>query len=113
MIFSEGVPPAKRVKKDYVEIFRLKEKRVTFFEEDLIDLMKGSGFKDIKLNIVYLKKMSVRNWLTNSGLPRFTQKKIYQLHKHAPDYFKIDYNMIEKDHDCLIDMKMAILTGKK
>jgi hypothetical protein len=113
MILSEGVPPTRRVKKDYIEIFRLKEKRLTFYEEDLVDLMKKGGFKDIKHKIIYLKKMSVRNWLTNSGIPRVIQEKIYQLHKNAADYFKNDYNMIEIDNDCLIDMKMAILTGKK
>ena len=113
MILSEGVPPTKRVKKDYVEIFRLKEKRVTFYEEDLVNLMKKSGFKNIELKTIYLRKMSVRNWLTSSGLPRVIQEKIYRLHKNAADYFKDDYNMIEKDNDCLIDMKMIILVSRK
>lgn len=113
MIFSEGVPPTKRVKKNYIEIFRLKEKRVTFYEEDLLYLMKKSGFKNIKLKTIYLKKMSVKNWLTNSGLPIATQDKIYRLHKDAADYFKKDYEMTETADDCLINMKMAILTGKK
>jgi len=113
MVLSEGVPPTKRVKKDYIEIFRLKEKRITFYEEDLIDLMRRSGFKDIKLKIITLKKMSVRNWLTSSGIPEVTQERIYRLHKNAADYFKKDYNMLERDNDCLIDMKMAILTSKK
>ncbi|MEW5692242.1 MAG: class I SAM-dependent methyltransferase [Candidatus Hydrogenedentota bacterium] len=113
MIFSDGVPPTKRVKKDYIEIFRLKEKRVTFYEEDLVDLIRKSGFKNINLKIIYLKKMSVRNWLINSGLPEIIQKKIYLLHKNAADYFKNDYNMVEIKNDCLIDMKMAILTGIK
>ena len=113
MVFSEGVPPTKRVKKEYVEIFRLKEKRVTFYEEDLERLMKKGGFNEIKRRIVYLKKMSIRNWLNKSGLPKLTQKKIYSLHKDAPDYFKRDYNMIESDSDCLIDMKMVIFTGRK
>jgi len=113
MIFSEGVPPTKRVKKDYIEIFRLKEKRVTFYEEDLINLMKKSGFREINLKNVYLKKISVKNWLIKSGLPKIIQRKIYNLHKYASDYFKKDYKMIETVRDCFIDMKMAILTGKK
>ena len=45
MILSEGVPPTNRVKKDYTAIFRLKENRVTFYEEDLVALMKKSFFK--------------------------------------------------------------------
>lgn len=113
MIFSEGVPPTKRVKDNYIEIFRLKEKRVIFYEEDLVSLMEKSGFQNIRPKIVYLRKMSVRNWLSNSGMPQVIQEKIYRLHKNAPDYFKEDYNMIEAVNDCLIDMKMAILVGKK
>jgi len=113
MIFSEGIPPTKRVKKNYIEIFRLKEKRVTFYEEDLIDLMKRSAFRDIKVKIIYLRKMSIKNWLINSGLPKAIQEEIYNFHKYAPSYFKKDYNMIETNSDCLIDMKMAILVGKK
>jgi len=113
MIFSEGVPPTKRVKRNYIEIFRLKEKRVTFYEEDLVYLMEKSGFKNIQLKVIYLKKMSIKNWLTNSGLPIATQEKIYRLHKDAADFFKKDYEMIETDVDCLINMKMVILTGKK
>lgn len=113
MVFSEGVPPTKAVKKEYVEIFRLKEKRATFYEEDLTALMKNSGFKNIKLKVVCLRNMSIRNWLANSGLSNVIQEKIYNLHKYAPDYFKRDYNLIEKDNDCFIDMKMVILTGRK
>ncbi len=113
MVFSEGVPPTKRVRKNYVEIFRLKEKRVTFYPEDLKGLMSKSGFKNIKCEIVKLKEMSVRNWLSKSGLPKAIQEQIYRLHKDAPNYFKDDYNMIEKSNDCLIDMTMAIFTGKK
>jgi len=113
MVLSEGVPPTKRVKKNYVEIFQLKEKRLTFYENDLIKLMSLAGFKNIKCNNIYLKKMSVRNWLESSGIAKRKQKKIFNLHKNAPDYFKKDYNLFENKNDCFIDMKMAILTGTK
>ncbi|MBP7088327.1 MAG: class I SAM-dependent methyltransferase [Candidatus Omnitrophica bacterium] len=113
MIFSEGIPPTKRVKKDYIKIFRLKEKRVTFYEKDLVNLMKKSSFKDIKVKTIYLKRMSVKNWLINSGLSKIIQEKIYRLHAEAADYFKQDYHMVQKERDCFIDMKMLILTGKK
>ncbi|MBU0467661.1 MAG: class I SAM-dependent methyltransferase [Candidatus Omnitrophica bacterium] len=113
MVLSEGVPPSKRVRKQYVDIFKLKENRVTFYEEDLVGLMKDSGFKNIKVNTVLLKKMSVKNWLTKSGISKVNQEKIYMLHKNATDYFKEDYEMVETENDCLINMKMLILTGKK
>lgn len=113
MVFSEGIPPSLDVKKDYIEIFELKEKRLTFMEEDLVDLMEKAGFVNIESVIVRLKKMSVRNWLANSGLPQSVQDKIYDLHANAGDYFKKAYDMVETDDDCFINMKMVILTGEK
>jgi D-glycero-D-manno-heptose 1,7-bisphosphate phosphatase len=113
MIFSEGVPPCLEVKQDYIEIFRLKEKRLTFMEEDLAALMQRAGFKDIQVSITRLRGMSVRNWLMNSGLPQPVQDKIFDLHINAKDYFKRAYNMAKANGDCLIDMKMAILVGAK
>jgi len=113
MIFSEGVPPSPEVKKDYIEIFKLKEKRLTFMEEDLIALMRRAGFNNIRTEVIWLRKMSIRNWLINSSLPQTVQEKIFELHVNAEDYFKKAYNMKEVNGDCLIDMKMAILTGEK
>lgn len=113
MVFSEGVPPSPEVKQDYIEIFKLKEKRLTFMEEDLIALMQNAGFKNIKVDILWLRKMSVNNWLANSGMPDSTKDRIFGLHVGAGDYFKKAYNMVEADGDCFIDMKMAILVGEK
>jgi ubiquinone/menaquinone biosynthesis C-methylase UbiE len=113
IVFSEGVPPSPEVKQDYIEIFKLKEKRLTFMEEDLVALMEKAGFKSIKTNIVWLRRMSIRNWLGNSGLPPPIQDRIFELHVDAKDYFKRAYNMVEAEGDCLIDMKMVILRGEK
>jgi len=113
MIFSEGVPPSSQAKKDYIEAFKLKEKRLTFMTEDLVKLMKNSGFKNIKMKIIWLKKMSIKNWLANSNLSSVIQRKIFMLHKNFPEYVKKAYKMIETDGDCLINMKMVILVGKK
>jgi len=113
MVFSEGIPPSPEVKQDYIEIFKLKEKRLTFMEEDLIALMRRAGFKNIQTEVLWLRKMSIRNWLVNSGLPQPIQDRIFELHVNAKDYFRRAYNMVEADRDCLIDMKMAILSGVK
>lgn len=113
MIFSEGVPPCREVKPDYDEIFRLKEKRLTFLEEDLERLMRAAGFRNIVTRIHWLRRMSVRNWLENSSLPRAIQRKIYRLHAEAREEFKRAYNLKPVPGDCLIDMKMVILTGEK
>ena len=113
MIFSEGVPPSEEVKEDYIEIFKLKEERLTFMEKDLIALMEKAGFKNIQISISWLRQMSIKNWLINSGLPQSTQDKIFKLHVNAADYFKEVYNLMENGGDCLIDMKMVILVGEK
>jgi ubiquinone/menaquinone biosynthesis C-methylase UbiE len=113
IVFSEGVPPTSDVKQDYIEIFKLKEKRLTFMEEDLVGLLDKAGFENIQTETVWLRQMSVKNWLTNSGLPQDVQDRIFDLHANAGDYFKNAYNMEEIEDDCLIDMKMVILTGEK
>lgn len=113
MVFSEGVPPSPEVKQDYIEIFKLKEKRLTFMKEDLIALMERAGFEHIQSEILWLRKMSVRNWLANSGLPQSIQDRIFECHVNAKDYFKKAYDMVEIEGDCLIDMKMIVLTGEK
>jgi len=88
MVFSEGVPPSKEVREDYIEIFRLKEERLTFYEDDLIALMKGAGFENISLKTIVLPQMSVRNWLDNSGLSQSIKDQIFKLYVESKDYFK-------------------------
>lgn len=113
MILSEGVPPTPEVKEDYKNIFKFKEERITFLEEDLIELMKNSGFKNIKIITHILKKFSVKNWLENSGLSQNNQYKIFEMHVTASEIFKRDYNMKIVNGDCLIDVKNLILVGEK
>ena len=95
IILSEGVPPCKEVKEDYARIFRLKEDRVTFLEEDLQALLERAGFVNVEVQTIRLKHMSVRNWLSNSGLPEETQEKIFRMHADARPYFKKAYDMVE------------------
>lgn len=113
MIFSEGVPPTKHVVPFYTEMFKLKEKRVTFMESNLIALMKRGGFKKIKTKIFWLRQASIKNWLQNSGIPQEAQDKIFQMHLDLDAQGKKDYNMSIKNGDCFIDMKFVILTGQK
>jgi ubiquinone/menaquinone biosynthesis C-methylase UbiE len=113
MIFSDGVPPSEAVKEDYMAIFKLKEERLTFMDGDLIALMERAGFRDIQISVLWLRQMSIKNWLINSGLPQSTQDEIFKLHVNAGDYFKEAYNLTENGGDCFIDMKMLILVGEK
>lgn len=111
IIVSEGVPPSEKARPEYEKIFELKEERITFSEAQLASLM--AGFKGVSLGVHWLKQMSVRNWLQNSGLPQDTQNEIYALHTGCSHHFREAYRMTELEDDCLIDMKMLILTGRK
>jgi len=112
-ILSEGVPPTLEVKQDYIEIFKLKEKRLTFMPEDLEALMENAGFKNIQLFTYVMPKMSINNWLEKSGLAAEIQDKIFEMHICAPAYFKKAYNMKIVRGDCLIDIKYVILVGER
>ncbi len=113
MILSEGVPPHEDARPFYVEMFKLKEERLTFMEEDLLALMRNAGFRNIALKTFWLRRASIRNWLENSGLPPQTQTEIMDMHIHMDGPCRAAYNMEILDGDCIIDMKFAILVGEK
>lgn len=113
MVFAEGVPPSQRTKQDFINIFRLKENRLTFMPSDMQKLMTASGFHHISVSLLKLKKMSVKNWLDSSDLTTERQARIYAMHVDAPQYFKDDYDMVVTDDDCLISMTVAIVVGAK
>ena len=113
IILSEGIPPSPEVKEDYIKIFKLKEKRLTFLEEDLKKLMVKSGFKSIKSVMHVMRNFSIKNWLENCGLPTEKQDKIFKMHVTGSEVFKKAYNMKIVSGDCFIDVKSIILVGKK
>jgi ubiquinone/menaquinone biosynthesis C-methylase UbiE len=113
MVFSEGVPPTHHVVPFYTEMFKLKEDRITFMDEDLEALMRNAGFSKIDKQIYWSRQSSIKNWLENSGIPQENQDKIFQMHLDLDAQGKKDYNMTITEKDCLIDMKFVILTGTK
>ena len=114
MILSEGVPPDIRIKDWYTAMFKLKEERLTFMEEDLVRLITCTDFDCVvEISTFIAKKCSVRNWLGNSGLPSAKQKVIYKMHLELPDHGKEAYNLVELPNDILIDMKFVTVAAKK
>jgi ubiquinone/menaquinone biosynthesis C-methylase UbiE len=113
IVFSEGVPPSEHVKPFYTEMFKLKEERLTFMDNDLLTLLRRSGFTNIRESIFWMPQASIKNWLDNSGLDSKTQVEIMQMHRDLDKKGKEDYNMSETEDDCLIDMKFVILVGAK
>jgi len=113
MVFAEGVPPSDRTYQDFVNIFKLKEERLTFTPTNMRRILLCSGFTHIEIKDLWLRQMSVRSWLKNSDVDDVTQERIYRMHEAAPAYFQDDYNMTVTDDDCLIDMRIAVAIGVK
>ncbi len=113
MAMCEGVPPDKSVRERYIEIFKLKEKRHTFYEDDLVGLYERAGFRDITVKPYITKQVSMRNWLNNSGLPDEICEKIVRLHLEADENFKKAYNMEISPEDIFFDWKFIFISGLK
>jgi len=113
-VLSEGIPPARAAEEWYTEMFRLKEERLTFFPETLENLLSRAGFSEIRTDIHVSPQVSIANWLENSGLPAFQQEKIMKMHLEMPRGIKDFYHAtFKEDGDVLLDMKFAIVSGKK
>lgn len=113
IILGEGVPPTQEIKSHYQKVFALKEERLTFMEDDLVNLLRRSGFSEVETTVIWQKKMSIRNWLANSGLPDYTQNQIFDMFPASREACERAYNMVMMDGDCFINMKNVIVTGKK
>ena len=79
----------------------------------LENLMKQAGFVNIQKKIYWARRSSIKNWLSNSGIPQVNQDQIFQMHVDLDAQGKKDYNMALENDDCLIDMKFVILIGEK
>ena len=113
-IFQEGVPPNSNLKKDFEEIFSLKETRVVFLPEDIENLLIEAGFKKIETHIIIDSDFDLNNWLDNDGtLDETTKKKIIDLHLNSTPEFKKYYNLRKIDDKVLIDTRVAIVIGEK
>ena len=115
LVVAEGIPPSddRDVVKWYSDMFKLKEKRVTFSEKGLVSMLKSNGFKNIKKYLHINNHFSIKNWLVNSGLETKKQDKIYSLHINAGEKIKKAYNMKFKDNDCIVRTKNLILVTSK
>ena len=107
-----GVISNKTVYNWFKNMMRLKEKRTCFTHQQLIDYFSKAGFKDIR-TLEIRRKMSIKNWLANSGLPNEVQEEIYNLHLNAPESVKNFYNMNINNGDIIIESPTLLIKGKK
>jgi ubiquinone/menaquinone biosynthesis C-methylase UbiE len=112
-VLCEGVPPDHRCRRRYVEIFKLKEKRHTFSEADLINFFDRAGFVGLTLRPFFMRQVSLKNWLENGGVGPEAREQITRLHRDAEPHFKDAYRMTFRDDDILMDWKFVVLAGLK
>jgi ubiquinone/menaquinone biosynthesis C-methylase UbiE len=115
IIVAEGVPPSDEpyVIEWYTNMFKLKEERLTFTHDELLNRLKKIGFKNIKIREYITKNFSIKNWLINSGLEQKRQDMIMELHLSADKRIQNVYNMQYVNGDCLVDTRNIILVGEK
>ncbi len=112
-VISEGSPPSTEVGPWYTKMFKLKEKRLTLFKDDLGEILTHAGFL-ISTTITHVAhQVSISNWLTNSGLPQERQDQIMQMHIDMPDFVSDAYNASFEKNDVLVDMRFEIVVGSK
>jgi len=113
MILAEGIPPTQEATTFYKKTFALKEERIVFSERDLVSLLGRHNFLDVTLTCIWQRQSSVRNWLSNSNLAKGVQDKIFRMFLDDRILCEKAYNMTMHDDDCFIDMKQAIVVGRK
>jgi len=113
LIVAEGVPPDPSLRDWYSRMFALKEDRITFMESDLVDLLRDVGFADIETHVHVSRQVSIRRWLSASGLPAHTQTQILQMHFQLDETARRFYNATVLDGDMYVDFKNAIVVGRK
>ena len=115
IIVAEGVPPSnnKEIVDWYSCMFKLKEKRRTLTQANLVSYLKKSGFRNIQTIVYMMDNFSIKNWLRNSGLSKQKQHEIMQLHVKASKKIKDIYQMKITENDCLVRTKNLIVIGEK
>jgi len=109
----EGHPPNRYCIDFYAEMFSYKEDRHTLTIDDIVFALNKSDFRSFHCKSVVLKKMSLNNWLDNSGVKLENKKIIFDMHKNAPDFVKDAYSMTNEGDDILMDWFFSIVTAQK
>ena len=109
----EPVCPSEEIRDDYQKIFKLKDGRNVFTENDLVILLEEAEFVNLKVVRFITKRFSVKNWLDNNALSSKIKDKLFEMHVTASDAFRKAYNMSIINGDCLIDIKNIIVMGEK
>lgn len=112
-ILCEGTPPDHQTLNFYKEMFRFKEDRHSFLQDDLVNLLAGVKLKNLLTHTILMKDMSLNNWLDNSGLPFRNVDIIKRMHLECDQAVQRAYQMKHNDGDIFMNWKFAVVTGTK
>ena len=113
LLLCEGTPPNHQTLGFYKEMFRFKEDRHTFLQDDLVNLVAAGDFQEILVRTVIMKNMSLNNWLEKSGLLFRNTDIIRKMHFECDEYVRKAYKMQQRNDDILMDWKFAVVSGTK
>lgn len=118
LVIGERVPPSDEVRKEYAEIMALKDDRVIFTEDNLKGLVSCADFMVIKSFPVWIRGVSVRDWLNKSGLSEEARLEIFDRHANGSKEFKEAHSLVIswKDYstfDCEINIKNIVVVAEK
>lgn len=113
LIVSEAVPPDASLKDWWIEMFKLKEERVVFLPEDILEFMRDAGFVALRYYTYVLPQMSVKEWLASSAVPEPNMGKILDMHRNLDESASKLYNATKTEEDVLIDPNYVIVIGDK
>lgn len=99
----------------YMSFLTLKEDRVMFTKNGLIEMIGNADFGYVVIEEIVLEQQSIKNWLHNSCTEDSLADKIMGMHIKALDVIKKGINMTEseRDNDILCDWKFGIAKGIK
>lgn len=115
LVVCEGVPPSDdpEVVSHYAGTMALKEERFSRTSAEYARSLHLSGFEGIETEHVWLCGMSTRSWCYTSMVPPDTVRAICRRRTNAPQVVRDAYNMRVVNGDPVVDIRFAIVTGRK
>lgn len=107
-ILCEGFPPYGS--REFHKYFlKLKERRSVYTIDDLIKFLTDVGFESISFDIYVMPKVSIKNWLNNSGLSKNIQDILYRIRYNSPIHTQKAENMVIVKDDIYVDWNFVII----
>lgn len=113
IVIVEGIPPIDDLLDWWTKMFELKEERLNFKESEIESIMKDAGYFPTETKKFIMRRMSIRNWLDNSGVIEENKEKIYKMHLELDNNWKKVYGMEVFDSDIYCNFTFVIVKGIK